>query len=197
MEQFICSPKHLRAVDRQSLYIDSFSCPLSCLDGVNAFNPLDRAQYKKRLGLLYFPPSYHVDTYTVFKWFAMPDQLSPVICASHGWENVARNTLQCPMYASRRLFLICSCKNKVIVKLDPTLSFNAFNNCVEAYKEDLSHRHAESCPWYNMQSCENLSDPLNAPRSELMKDFEKRLTEFLKIHVCLLVVLFSLVEYWN
>ena len=37
-----------------------------------------------------------IDTFTVFKWFAMPEELSPVVCASHGWENLSRNTLECP-----------------------------------------------------------------------------------------------------
>ena len=35
-----------------------------------------------------------------------------------------------------------------------------------------------------MHTCENLADPLSVPRLDLLNDFEERVNEFLKIHVC-------------
>lgn len=76
-----------------------------------------------------------------------------------------------------------SCRNRIIVKLDSTLSGEAFSGYVAAYHSDLSQRHSESCPWFGLHSCESLTDPLTIPRAELLKDFESRLQELLKINV--------------
>ena len=70
------------------------------------------------------------------------------------------------------------------MKLDPSLTCSVFNRCVEEYHSDLSQRHTESCPWFNMRTCENLADPLSIPRSDLLNDFEERVNELLKLHVC-------------
>ena len=67
------------------------------IDSTMPFNPMDRAQYKERLGLALSLDMLCIATFTVFKWFAMPPKLSPVECASKGWINVALNTLQCQM----------------------------------------------------------------------------------------------------
>ncbi len=76
-----------------------------------------------------------------------------------------------------------SCRNKIVVKLDTTMSADAFSGCVATYHSELSQRHSDSCPWFGLHSCESLTDPLNIPRTELLKDFESRLQELLKLHV--------------
>ena len=76
-----------------------------------------------------------------------------------------------------------SCRNKIVVKLDTTMSADAVSGCVATYHSELSQRHSDSCPWFGLHSCESLTDPLNIPRTELLKDFESRLQELLKLHV--------------
>lgn len=71
-----------------------------------------------------------------------------------------------------------SCKSRIIVQIDKSLSKAAVDNCVKQYQSDLLLRHQEICPWYNIHGSENLTNPLLLPRSQLLTDFESRLGSF-------------------
>lgn len=112
----------------------------------------------------------------------MPDVLNPIECASRGWVNVALNTLQCSVY----IFDFIeenSCKEKLIIKLDPSLSGHSQKACIDQFKSDLSYRHNENCPWYNVCSGEQLTNPLCLSREQLLTEFEQRYNSFSHCHV--------------
>ena len=67
-----------------------------------------------------------------------------------------------------------SCKSRIIIQIDKSLSRAAVDNCVKQYHSDLLLRHQELCPWYNIHGSENLTNPLLLPRSQLLTDFESR-----------------------
>ena len=71
-----------------------------------------------------------------------------------------------------------SCKSRIIIQIDKSLSRAAVDNCVKQYHSDLLLRHQELCPWYNIHGSENLTNPLLLPRSQLLTDFESRLASF-------------------
>lgn len=76
------------------------------------------------------------------------------------------------------LWIERSCKSRIIIQIDKSLSKAAVDNCVKQYHSDLLLRHQELCPWYNIHGSENLTNPLLLPRSQLLTDFESRLASF-------------------
>lgn len=71
----------------------------------------------------------------------------------------------------------------MIVQISNTLSPNAMEEVVNQYVHDLTSRHENSCPWYGICGCEQITSPLTLPRTLLLEAFDKRLNSFSKCHV--------------
>ena len=64
------------------------------------------------------------------------------------------------------------------MKLDPSLSVRSQSTVIEQFKSDLSTRHNKNCPWYNICSGEQLTNPLCESSEQLLAAFEKRYNSF-------------------
>ena len=82
-----------------------------------------------------------------------------------------------------RCILIFSCNKRIVVKINSSLSSKQYHESISFYQSALSKQHEESCPWFGLQSCEYLSDPLTESRSKLLADFERRFQKLVTLPV--------------
>lgn len=69
------------------------------------------------------------------------------------------------------------------MKINSSLSSKQYHESISFYQSALSKQHEESCPWFGLQSCEYLSDPITESRSKLLADFERRFQKLVTLPV--------------
>ena len=146
------------------------------LDSQLTFNPLDRKQYLDRLSKVYLARCYCRVLFSIYLVWKTRRTQSHWMCFSWMGE-CSKQHFGVPNV--RWILLIeRSCKSRIIIQIDKSLSKAAVDNCVQQHHSDLLLRHQELCPWYNIHGSENLTNPLLLPRSQLLTDFESRLASF-------------------
>ncbi|KAK3743919.1 hypothetical protein RRG08_054805 [Elysia crispata] len=75
-----------------------------------------------------------LDTFSAMTWFGKPAELSPLICARYGWENIETDMLQC-----------AGCKTILSGKLPQKTDVEAYNKALEKVKENLVASHDRFC----------------------------------------------------
>lgn len=98
-----------------------------------------------------------ISTFKISTWFGKPQQLSPIICARYGWENIGINIIKCS-----------ACKNKI--QVPESIS----ENDIDKYVGQLDEAHDELCPWKSNPTPESL---LNLEIS--LADFYTNIGEFI------------------
>lgn len=75
-----------------------------------------------------------VDTFSASTWFGKPAELSPLICARYGWENVDVDMLQC-----------ASCKTFLCGELPMKTDTEAYNKSLQELKHNTVASHDRLC----------------------------------------------------
>ncbi|RUS79489.1 hypothetical protein EGW08_012757 [Elysia chlorotica] len=75
-----------------------------------------------------------LDTFSALTWFGKPAELSPLICARYGWENIEADMLQCT-----------GCKTFLCGKLPPKTDIEEYNKTLEKLKKCLVTSHDRFC----------------------------------------------------
>ncbi|KAL3114249.1 hypothetical protein niasHT_014093 [Heterodera trifolii] len=84
------------------------------------------ANYRRRLA-----------TFDVASRIAKPKEISPVVCARHGWKNVGEEFLQCD-----------DCGKVLYIKLPgDEVSNRVLNHCIRHIQRKLVEAHTVICPW--------------------------------------------------
>ncbi|XP_059152664.1 zinc finger C3HC-type protein 1-like [Physella acuta] len=107
-----------------------------------------------------------LDSFSSLTWFARPVDLSPLICARYGWENVDADMLQC----------VC-CKAFLSGQLPSKTDFQAYEVSCNKLKENLLSAHDKFCVLAANPCPEHFCHvPLDDP-AYLITDFNNRVTE--------------------
>jgi C3HC zinc finger-like len=78
-----------------------------------------------------------MSSFTPAKYFAMPLQVSPLVCAVSGWKMKATSSL-----------LVCThCEKLLSIKIPTELSASAKRKLCESYQKHLWETHADHCPF--------------------------------------------------
>ncbi|WAR26175.1 NIPA-like protein [Mya arenaria] len=77
-----------------------------------------------------------VETYSALTWFAKPPDVSPLVCASYGWENTDTDMLRC-----------VNCRAFVCGTLPKQVDAESYKKCCEELKRKLKEAHEIVCKW--------------------------------------------------
>ncbi|GFO15447.1 nuclear-interacting partner of alk-like [Plakobranchus ocellatus] len=75
-----------------------------------------------------------LETFSASTWFSKPAELSPLICARYGWENVDFDMLQC-----------VGCKTFLCGRLPMSGDSEDYNQCAEKLKKNIVASHERFC----------------------------------------------------
>ncbi|XP_045165270.2 zinc finger C3HC-type protein 1-like [Mercenaria mercenaria] len=106
-----------------------------------------------------------VYTFSPLTWFAKPLELSPLVCARYGWENVNSDMLQC-----------VNCKAFLCGRLPKGVDTLVYRECCNKLKKSLIDSHEKLCKWSSSPCPESFQYVPYHDREELLNNFWFRVT---------------------
>ncbi|GMH41994.1 hypothetical protein BSKO_09913 [Bryopsis sp. KO-2023] len=103
-----------------------------------------------------------VQTYRPSTWFAKPAELSPLVCARHGWQNSHRDLLRCDFCGACASF-------------DIPASFAHVSEIVDAYVKTLKESHAPECAWRTATCPQDFERVQCRPRAVVLDELVARI----------------------
>lgn len=121
------------------------------------FKPWDQQALHQRL-----------ETYRPLTWFAKPTSVSPVVCASKGWTNQARDQLCCEFCSAKLLY-------------PQNVAYDQKQAAADLFAPLLTKQHTGTCPWRSASCNESLLAYTPAPSAELTQAFSNLQGKLLKV----------------
>ncbi|XP_052779800.1 zinc finger C3HC-type protein 1-like [Mya arenaria] len=106
-----------------------------------------------------------VETYSALTWFAKPPDVSPLVCASYGWENTDTDMLRC-----------VNCRAFVCGTLPKQVDAESYKKCCEELKRKLKEAHEIVCKWSSNPTPEKLYSLPFYSKEVMLKEFQQRLS---------------------